>query len=370
MLYREYGQTGKKVSLLGFGGMRFANIDDHDECVRMMVTAAEGGVNYFDTAPAYFGIKSETVFGKGFAELRRRGLPFYSATKTFASTEDKIRSEIEAQLKRLGLETIDFYHIWCITSLNEWQERKKNNVLQTFRKLKKEGLIRHICVSSHLINDEIKDLLLEDVFEGVLLGYSAYNFRTRQAAFDAIREKKLGTVVMNPLGGGIIPKHKERFGFLRRPGEEITAAALSFIWDHPEVSVNLVGFETIEQVREALDAMKAYKPRTETELAAVKANAPASLEGLCTGCAYCMGSGAGALCPKGIPISQLMEAYNHKILAKTEKGDPIKDRLYWHWDLERSDASGCTACGLCEKACTQHINIIERLKEIAGCDRS
>ena len=72
MIYRDYGTTGKKVSLLGFGGMRFEHIDDTEECVKIMVKAAEGGVTYFDTAPAYFGVKSEAVFGKGFAELRRR----------------------------------------------------------------------------------------------------------------------------------------------------------------------------------------------------------------------------------------------------------------------------------------------------------
>jgi len=117
MIYREYGKTGKKVSLLGFGCMRFDHIDDHEECVKMIVTAAQGGVNYFDTAPAYFDIKSETVLGKGLAELRRLGLPYYLATKTFKSTEKDIRIEIEAQLKRLGTSYIDFYHIWCINSL-------------------------------------------------------------------------------------------------------------------------------------------------------------------------------------------------------------------------------------------------------------
>ena len=52
MIYREYGKTGKKVSILGFGGMRFGAVDDLDACVGMMVAAAESGVNYFDTAPA------------------------------------------------------------------------------------------------------------------------------------------------------------------------------------------------------------------------------------------------------------------------------------------------------------------------------
>ena len=95
MIYREYGQTGKKVSLLGFGGMRFKNIDNHDECINLMVAAAEGGVNYFDTAPGYFGIQSEVIFGKSFAEMRKRNLPFLCATKTFESSESAIRRQID-----------------------------------------------------------------------------------------------------------------------------------------------------------------------------------------------------------------------------------------------------------------------------------
>jgi len=362
MLYREYGQTGKSVSALGFGGMRFANIDNHDECICMMLAAAEGGVNYFDTAPGYFETKSETVFGKAFAEFKRRNLPFYCATKTTAYKEDDIRREIEAQLKRLDIPAVDFYHIWCITSPGGWETRKNNGVLKTFQKLKDEGLIRHICVSSHLIGDEIKELLVEKVFEGVLFGYSAYTIHTRQAAFDAIREKKLGAVVMNPLGGGIIPAHPKHFGFIQRDGESIVDGALRFLWDHEDITSALVGFNNIEQVKEALAAMEGYKPRTDAELAAVKANAPASLEGLCTGCGYCIADD----CPVGIPIPQFMDTYNYKMLHVTGRDDPVSDRLNWHWNLDRSIAGKCTACGKCEKACTQHINIIERLKEIAG----
>jgi predicted aldo/keto reductase-like oxidoreductase len=359
MIYRKYGQTGEKVSLLGFGGMRFKNVDDHDECVRMMVAAAKGGINYFDTAPGYFETRSETVFGKGFAEMRKLGLPYYTATKTFESTESGIRREIEAQLKRLNIPAIDFYHIWCITSLSSWENRKKDGILQTFRKLKEEGLIRHICISSHLIKNEIKELLMEGVFEGVLFGYSAYNFKTRQEAFDAIKEKKLGAVIMNPLGGGVIPQHPDLFSFIRREGESTVTAALRFLWDHPEITVTLVGFDTIEHLNEALQAMEGYHPRTIAELENAKSKASASFEGICTGCAYCDN------CPVEIPIPQFMDAYNQKLLDKTSD-NAIADRLKWHWSLDKSGAAKCTSCGLCEQTCTQHINIIERLKEIAG----
>jgi len=359
MIYRDFGQTGKKVSILGFGGMRFKDIDDHDECIRLMVAAAEGGINYFDTAPGYFETKSETVFGKGFAEMRKRNLPYYCASKTTESTERGIRREIEAQLKRLNIPAIDFYHIWCITSVNNWEKRKKDGVIQTFIKLKEEGLIRHICISSHLIKDEIRELLMDDIFEGVLFGYSAYCFPTRQEAFDAIKEKKLGAVVMNPLGGGVIPAHPELFKFICREGEGIVAAALRILWDHPEITNTLVGFETIEQLKEALEALNGYTPRTLAELKEVISKAPTSFEGICTGCAYCKN------CPQGIQIPEYMDAYNHKLLCKPGE-DHIGDRLKWHWGLERSGAAKCTACGQCEEACTQHIEIINRLKEIAG----
>ena len=360
MLYREYGQTGKKVSVLGFGGMRFADIDDRDECVRMMVAAAEGGINYFDTAPGYCEGKSEPVYGAAFAEMRRRNLPFFSATKTFSSQRDAIRREIEAQLKRMDVPAVDFYHIWSITSLENWQGRKRDGILKTFAELKEEGLIRHICVSSHLIGDQIKELLMEGVFEGVLMGYSAYNFRTRQAAFDAIREKKLGAVVMNPMGGGVIPKNEGKFAFLKRPGESISAAALRFLWDHPDITVTLVGFETLAQINDALAAMAGYVPRTETELEALKAKAERSFEGLCTGCGYCN------VCPVGIPIPKFMDVYNQTILSEGGGTDSVEGRLKWHWHLDRAVAATCTGCGNCEEVCTQHLEIVKRLKEIAG----
>jgi predicted aldo/keto reductase-like oxidoreductase len=360
MIYRDYGTTGKKVSLLGFGGMRFGHIDNRDECVQMMVRAAEGGITYFDTAPGYFDGKSESVFGEGFAELRRRKLPYYTSTKTFKTTEATIRTEIEAQLKRMNVPSIDFYHIWCITRLDNWQERKNDGVLQAFRKLKEEGLINHICVSSHLIQDQIVELLMEGVFDGVLFGYSAYNFKTREKAFDAIRARHLGAVVMNPLGGGIIPQHPELFRFLcRDPSENTVHAALHFLWDHADLSTTLVGFGSEAEVADALAAVDDYKPRTVAELAEVKARASLSMEGICTGCAYC------DECPQGIPIPKYMDAYNQKMLSATKADKEIYNRLNWHWHIPAKDAAQCLACGQCETACTQHINIIERLKYIA-----
>jgi len=363
MLYRPYGTTGKSCSVLGFGGMRFADIDDREACVAALVRAAQGGVNYFDTAPAYFGVKSEEAFGEGFRELRRLRLPYYCSTKTFAGTEKAIREEIEAQLKRLNVNSIDFYHVWCVLTLPAWEERKRQGVLKVFRALKEEGLVKHVCVSSHLLGDEIRQLLDEDLFEGVLFGYSAYNFPAREKAFDAIRARRLGCVVMNPLGGGLIPQNPQVFDFIRsHPGQSLVEAALHFIWSHPEISVALVGFADTRQVDEALAAVTSFRGVDERHVQRIRDTIGGSLADLCTGCQYC------EPCPEGVPVSKMMDTYNHfRLAGGAEAGGKAAalDRLKWHWNVRAALASRCSECGQCERACTQHLPIVERLRQIA-----
>jgi predicted aldo/keto reductase-like oxidoreductase len=358
MIYRTYGNTGKKCSVLGFGGMRFQAVDDRDACVQMMVEAAQGGVNYFDTAPGYFGVKGEEVFGEGFRELRRRGRPFYASTKTSEASEAGIRKEFEAQLRRLGLERIDFYHVWCITSLKNWEGRKRKGVLRAFRGLKEEGLIDHICVSSHLIGDEIKELLAEEIFEGVLFGYSAYNFSIREKAFETITARQLGCVVMNPLGGGIIPQNPGVFAFLcSRPEQSVVEAALHFLFAHEKITTALVGFGNVQEVREALAAVSSFAGVQSGHIERIRGAIGEAFLDLCTGCRYC------DHCPEQIPVPKLMDAYNHMKLYGS--ADKALERLKWHWGVPASEAARCTQCGQCEEACTQHLPIIERLEEIA-----
>jgi len=361
LLYREYGKTGKKVSVVGFGAMRFNEPNNRDLCVEMVVEAAKLGINYFDTAPAYFGTKSEEILSQGFKELKRLGLPFYSATKTSKSSRSRIRGEIENQLKRLNLEAIDFYHIWCVTSLKDWRERKKHGIIETFVKLKEEGLIRHICVSSHLINDEIKEILDEGFIEGVLLGYSAYNFSMRQAALDLIAGHSLGCTVMNPLGGGIIPQNPAIFNFIKtRKDESLVEAALHFLFAHRQINTALVGFSELSEIRQAVRAVENYVEIPKSEIERIKGGIVEAFNDICTGCQYCDN------CPAGIPIPRFLDSYNHKIFYNDNK---LLERLRYHWGLNPEQAAECTSCGQCEDVCTQHLPIIKRLAEIAALSK-
>jgi predicted aldo/keto reductase-like oxidoreductase len=58
-----------------------------------------------------------------------------------------------------------------------------------------------------------------------------------------------------------------------------------------------------------------------------------------------------------------MDVWNQKILGANE--DALKTRLKLHWGIAPQKAGDCSTCGACESACTQHLDITTRLKEIA-----
>jgi predicted aldo/keto reductase-like oxidoreductase len=57
-----------------------------------------------------------------------------------------------------------------------------------------------------------------------------------------------------------------------------------------------------------------------------------------------------------------MDAYNQKLLRGND--DALLGTLKWHWGVSTDEAAKCIECGECEDACTQHLDIMARLKEI------
>ncbi len=78
MLYKPYGKTGKEISVISFGGMRFADNDDIETNAELVQYACSKGINYFDTAPGYCEDKSEIAFGEAFKNMDRDS--FYVST--------------------------------------------------------------------------------------------------------------------------------------------------------------------------------------------------------------------------------------------------------------------------------------------------
>ena len=86
--------------------------------------------------------------------------------------------------------------------------------LPIFEEAKAEGLIRNIVFSSHMEGNDIEKVVETGKFKGMLIGYNALNYRFRQSGIEAAHAKGMGVVVMNPLGGGMIPQNPEAFSYL------------------------------------------------------------------------------------------------------------------------------------------------------------
>lgn len=362
MIYRSFGKTGKEVSALGMGCMRFEAPDRPEEMAEIVLRAHDRGVTYFDTAPFYCNDKSEEIVGLAVTEMKKGDRPFFITSKTTESKEEKIRPMVERSLERLNVDAIDFYHVWCLVHPGDFEKRKADGVLDTFRALKEEGLIRHICVSTHLNHEFVEEMLDQDegLFEGMLIGLNAANFPLRIQGVEAAARRGIGVVTMNTLGGGMLTKNAEHFQFLKGQNDEsVLEAALRFNLSLPDVTVALVGFRNKEDVDSAADVVERFEPLSAYEIEGYKQHVLESSEDFCTECNYCRD------CPEDIPVVRFMEAYNQKLLAG---GDPkaAPNQLKWHWGIQ--DVEGtlalCTQCGHCVEVCTQHLPILDRFEEI------
>lgn len=369
MYYKQYGNTDMKVSAVGLGTMRY---DDEDvkagrleKCAEIPLYAFEKGINYWDTAPFYCDDKSEIITGIALSQVKRSDV--YVTSKTNLGTigvknptKDDFRRRLETSLDRLKTDYIDFYHLWCMLNLESW-EKHMDALYAFFEDAKSEGLIRNIVFSSHMQGNDIETVVNTGKFKGMLIGYNALNYRFRQSGIEAAHKNGMGVVVMNPLGGGMIPQHAESFQYLAE-GTDLTVpqAALRFVASHKEITVALAGCTTKEHVDDAVKAVEGLVEKPAREIVKQYEGAGVSLNNLCTGCGYCKG------CPKGIQIPKFMDAYNQYIF--TQDKEQVSERMRGHWGIKNMQeiAKECIACGKCERACTQHLPIIERLKEITS----
>lgn len=358
MIYRPYGRTGKQISALSAGTMRFTTPVTpavFGDSVDVLLYAYSKGVNYFDTAPIYCDDRSEDILGEALSGMKPG--TWYVATKSQASTGDDLRRHLERSLKRLRVERIHFFHIWCLMNDAMWQERKRGGALDAALRAREEGLVEHLVFSTHMTGEETARVIEEGVFEGVTLGYCAINFPYRHKGVEAAGQAGIGVVTMNPLGGGVIPRHAKRFDFIRGEKDpDVVTAALRFNLSHPAITSALVGFNNKAEVDQALRALDGFQPYPADFVAGLERRIEEQFDGLCTGCGYCLP------CPKGVPIPKLMDVYNLVLLG--EGNQEVRGRLAWHWDVSASDAARCDGCGACEQQCTQSLPIIERLDSV------
>ena len=123
MQYREDKRSGNKLSVLGFGCMRFPNrmgVIDQEATERLIQQAYDRGVNYYDTAYAYPG--SEDALGKALKKLGLRDRVHVASKLPHSKckTIDDVERLFTTSLKRLQTSYLDYYLIHNIVDSAQW----------------------------------------------------------------------------------------------------------------------------------------------------------------------------------------------------------------------------------------------------------
>jgi aryl-alcohol dehydrogenase-like predicted oxidoreductase len=265
MQYKELANTGVKVSKVAIGTWQFGHasvwgeLSKMEEYQRIVDEAIAVGVNLFDTAKAYD--MSEKVVGEILRDKRNKVI---LATKLSGAKfdYDTVRSELEGSLKRLQTDYVDLYQIhWPKINIpGTWHQvdmEKKDyeDIFTSFRKLKKEGLIRFAGVSNFRLDnlkefsDEALDFLVTDQVPYSLL----WRFYDLEGVSEFCKRKNMGFLAYSPLAQGLL---SGRFG---KDGEEVKAMIrqANILFNEPVYSRALQIVELVKEVAKEIGATPA-----------------------------------------------------------------------------------------------------------------
>ncbi len=378
MEYRVNPKNGDKLSVIGFGCMRFGGDSivtsfvggfDAKKAENLIVEAVKKGINYFDTAYVYAG--SEEVLGN---TLKKHGLreQVYIATKMpliMCKKPEDLDKFFDTHLKRLQTEHIDYYLLHMLPDMKTWNTLCTWGIKEWAEEKKSSGKIRNFGFSFHGAQDEFLSLI--DAYDWdfcqIQYNYSDENYQAGVKGLKAAAAKGMPVMIMEPLLGGKLAKNLpekavERF---KETNSDISPAAWGFRWlyNQPEVTVVLSGMNEMEQLEDNSQIADTASVGMMTQedinaIADVKAIFNASYKVHCTGCHYCMP------CPAGVNIPACFTAYNTKYsISKTQAW--IQYCMSTMLNDKPSYASMCKQCGKCEKHCPQNLPIRENLKQVS-----
>ncbi|MGA2162421.1 MAG: aldo/keto reductase, partial [Methanoregula sp.] len=302
MLYRTVPKTGDRLSILGFGCMRLPSKNrsiDEERAIRQIRHAIDSGVNYFDTAPAYHFGKSEQILGKALLDGYREKVRIATKLPHWSVRERADMERILAkQLATLKTDHIDYYLLHSLGK-ESWEKMERLRVLEFLGQAKKAGKIRNAGFSFHGTLDAFRQIV--DAYDWQFCQIQ-YNFldEHNQAGTAGLRYaagKNLAVMIMEPLRGGNlagpvpeeIRKIWDEAPVKRSPAEW----GLSWVWNHPEVTVVLSGMNNEAHIDENIRVAGSALPQSLTpddiaRIDQVKETYRRLMKVGCTGCGYCM----------------------------------------------------------------------------------
>jgi hypothetical protein len=404
MTYRTNPKTGEKVSILGYGCMRWPDLDggagrsdadlDQETINSLVDFAIAHGVNYFDTSPAYCKGRSEAATGIALSRHPRE--KFFIATKlsNFApqtwSREASLKMYHDS-FKNLQVDYIDYLLLHGVGMGNGMEEFSKryidNGVLDYLLKEREAGRIRNlgfsyhgdIAVFDHLLANHDK---YKWDFVQIQLNYldwhHAKEINTRNTdaeyLYTELAKRNIPAIIMEPLLGGRlsnVPDHIVSRLKQQEPERSVASWAFRYAGSFPNVLTVLSGMTYMEHLQDNLRSFCPLKPLTDSDREFLYDTADLMVQYPtipCNDCKYCMP------CPYGLDIPAILLHYNKCVnqgnVPESQQAENYREaRQAFLVGYDRSvpklrQASHCIGCNQCSPHCPQSIDIPKELHRI------
>lgn len=374
MQYRTVPKNGDSLSALGFGAMRLPTKRgriDEARATRLIRDAIDHGINYIDTAFPYHNGESEKFLGRALQDGYREKVKLATKLPPWSVNSREDMDKILAiQLKRLQTDCIDYYLLHSLMA-GTWRKLLDLGVIEFLESARDAGKIHNIGFSFHGDRRTFREIIDAYDWEFCQIQYNILD-EENQAGTDGLKyaaSKGIAVMIMEPLRGGALAADlpPEVTRIYRDADRQCSPAewALSWVWNHPEVTVVLSGMNDEHHLTENLATCATSGPGSLTDqelhmMEEVKQVYRRLLQIPCTGCAYCLP------CPFGVSIPQCFSYYNQYYMS----GNRLMTRGFYGMQLmggmgTPAHASLCRECGVCVSRCPQHIQIPREMKKVS-----
>jgi hypothetical protein len=364
MIRREIGNTGIRISIIGFGGMRFFHKDD-ETAVAAVRRAVDLGVNFFETG-SYGAGRSEVLLARALKGCvpREEVVLSNKAGQGAWGSGRALRASLEESLEREQTPYFDVFNFWGVNTPEHMdQVLRPGGPLEALEKAREEGLVRLIGVTTHARPEWILDFCERHPWQVVILKEHMLYSRN-QEVIARLGERGIGVVAMSPLAGGVIasPGGDVR-AELEREGASAAVLGLRYLVANPHVTSAISGMTTPEEVEENVSAGATADPLSGAErrlVALIRKRTTELGEKFCTSCGYCQPCPREVNVPGIFRLWNLLRGYGAAGYARLEY-QKLRERRHWA-DFPGTSAESCAGCGECEAKCPEGLPIVEDLK--------
>ena len=258
--YRRLGRTQERVSLVGLGGYHLG-MPGEQESIRIIRTALDSGINFLDNCWDYNGGVSEVRMGKALADGYWKKA--FLMTKIDGQTRKAATAQLEESLRRLQTDHIDLLQFHEVIRPTD-PERifGPEGGMQAVLEARKAGKVRYIGFTGHKSPDiHLKMLEMASShkfhFDAVQMPLNAMD-----AHYESFEKKVLPVLVKNEIG--VLGMKPMGSGLLLRSKTLSPVECLHYAMNLP-TSVVITGCESMENLQQALDAARAFKPFAASE---------------------------------------------------------------------------------------------------------